>query len=211
MMRTSWLWIGIGLLAIAIAVTLSYGEALREQLLRPILYELWLWELRLESLPFGLLWLLFLVLASLSVYIVTIDLVLQGRRRVATQENAIRLGPVKALSHKIELACQGELARWNVHRVLGDIAIGWIALREGITESEARRRLRAGEVLAELHETLRLEFPASPAQRGWLWLSERLLPVSPASKRHRLQELSQLTQILENFSRETYERTKDRR
>jgi hypothetical protein len=211
MTRKKWLWIGIGLLAFAIAVTLSYGEALREQLLRPILYELWLWELRLESLPFGLIWLLFLVLASLSVYRATIDVVFQGRRRVATQENATRLGPVKTLSHKIELACQGELARWNVHRVLSDIAIGWIALREGVTESEARRRLRAGEILAELHEALRLEFPASPAQRGWWWLSERLLPVSPDSKRRRLQELSQLTQILENFSGETYERTHDRR
>lgn len=193
------------------AVTLSYGEALREQLLRPILYELWLWELRLESLPFGLIWLLFLVLASLSVYIVTIDLVFQGRRRVANQEKATRLSPVKALSHKIELACQGELARWNVHRVLGDIAISWIALREGTTEGEARRRLRAGEVLAELHEALCLEFPASPARRGWLWLSERLLPVSPAFKRRRLQELSQLTRIVENFSGETYESTHDRR
>jgi hypothetical protein len=45
-MRKRLLWIGLVLIALAVTLTVIYGEELREQLLRPLLYELWLWELR---------------------------------------------------------------------------------------------------------------------------------------------------------------------
>jgi hypothetical protein len=177
---------------------------LREQLVRPIVYELWLWGLRLESLPFNLIWLFFLVLASLSVYVAVIDLALKGRRRSTSFETELREGPLRVLAHKIELACHGELARWNVHRALGDVAINWVALHHGINEGEARQRFKNKEVLSELHRALTLEFPSSPTRRGWLWVSGRLLALSPAQKRHRLQELAHLIHILEDFAGEAY-------
>jgi hypothetical protein len=34
-MTRRWLWIGMGLIALAGVLTFAYGEALREQLLRP--------------------------------------------------------------------------------------------------------------------------------------------------------------------------------
>jgi hypothetical protein len=210
-MRTKWLWIGLALIALAVALTLAYGDVLREQLLRSIVYELWLWQLRLESLPFGLVWMVFLVMGSLGVYYTIIALVLHGRRRAAQHEHSSHAGLVQSLAHKIELACHGELARWNLHRVLSDIAIQWIMVRQGLIESEARRRFRAGEVLVELRDALTLEFPASPARRGWLWLSERFPPLRPAQKERRLQELSQLTSIVEQFAGEAYESARDRR
>lgn len=116
---------------------------------------------------------------------------------------------MQRLAHAIELACQGELARWNVHRVLSDIALQWIMLREGLTESEARQRFRAGEVLRDLRDALDLEFPASPGR--WRRVSERLLPIRPAQREHRLQELSRLTRIIEHFAGEAYEGTSSHR
>lgn len=210
-MRRRWLLLGLALLALTITLTLIYGEVVRERVLRPLLYELWLWELRLASLPFGLIWVLFLVIGGLSAYMVILDLLIQGRQRASSEEKAVRVAPVQALAHKIWLACQGELARWNIHRVLSDIAIQWIMLREGLTESEARQRFRAGEVLVELRDALDLEFPASSARRGWLWLSERFLPIRPAQRARRLQELSQLTHIVEHFAGEAYESTRSGR
>ncbi len=210
MTRRRRIYIGLGLIALAGALTLLFGEALREQFLRYVLYELWLWELRLASLPFGLVWMLFLVVGSLGVYMIILDLVLQGRMRAASQEKIFRTGPVQSLAQKIGLACQGELARWNVHRLVSDIAIQWVALHEEISESEARRRFQSGAILSDLREALDLEFPRSAARRGWLWLSGRL-PASPAQRRRRLEEISQLTDILEHFAGEAYERTRDRR
>lgn len=206
-MRRRWLLIACAFVALAITLTIMYGDVLREQVLRLLLYELWLWGLRLASLPFGLIWMLFLIIGSLSAYVVILDLLIQGRQRASVEEKTIRLSPVQAMARKIELACQGELARWNVHRVLSDIAIQWIMLRGRLTESEARRRFRAGEVLVELRDALDLEFPASSARRGWLWLSERFLPIRPAQRARRLRELSQLIDILEHFAREAYEST----
>lgn len=200
------MWIGLGVIALAAALTLIYGEVLRERLLRSILYELWLWELRLASLPFGLVWMLFLVIGSLGVYMTILDLVLQGRTRAALQERVLRAGPVQSLAHKIELACHGELARWNVHRLISDIALRWVVLRAGVGEGEARRRF--AEIFPELHGALDLEFPKSATRRGWLWLSERL---SFTQRTHRLEEIAQLTHILEEFAGEAYDRTGDRR
>jgi hypothetical protein len=183
-------------------LTVAYGEALREQLLRPLLYELWLWELRVASLPVGLVWMIFLIVGSLGVYMTVLDLVLQGRRHSPSQESISPVGPVQALAHRIGLACQGELARWNVHRLIGDIAIRWVALRAETGEIEARRRF--GEICPELHNALDLEFPRSATRRSWLWLSAHL-PISPQQKRARLREISRLTEILESFAGEAYE------
>ncbi len=206
-MRRRWLVLGLALVVLAATLTSISGEVLSERLLRPLLYELWLWELRLESLPFGLIWMLFLVIGALSVYVVILDLLIRGRHRASAEEKVIRSGPVQALARKIELACQGELGRWNVHRLLSDIALRWIMVREGLIEGEARRRLRAGEVLVELRDALDLEFPASAARRGWLWLSQRLLLIRPAQRERRLHELAQLTDIIEHFAGEAYEQS----
>lgn len=203
-----WVWIGLGVIALAVALTLIYGEVLRERLLRYILYELWLWELRLASLPFGLVWMLFLVIGSLGVYMTILDLVLRGRTRAALQEKVLRTGPVQSLAHKIELACHGELARWNVHRLVSDIALQWIVLRAGVGEGEARRRF--AEIFPQLHGALDLEFPTSETQRSWLWLSEHL-PMSFTQRKRRLEEIAQLTHILEDFAGEAYDRTDDHR
>ncbi len=207
-MRRRWLVLGLTLIFfLTLTLTIMYGEVLRERVLRPLLYELWLWELRLASLPFGLIWMVFLVIGSLSVYIVILDLLIRGRHRASDEEKVIRPGPVEALARKIELACQGELARWNVHRLLGDIALQWIMVRQGLIEGEARRRFRAGEVLVELRDALDLEFPASAARRGWLWVSERFLPTRRTQRERRLQELWQLTHIVEHFAGEAYEKS----
>ncbi|MCL6641801.1 MAG: hypothetical protein K6T71_00545 [Candidatus Bipolaricaulota bacterium] len=207
-MRKHLLWIGLTLVALAATLTVIYGEALREQLLRPLLYELWLWGLRLGSLPFALIWLVFLLVGSLGVYMTILDLVLHGRTRTPPQESISPTGPVQALAHRIELACHGELARWNVHRVVGEIAIRWIMLRHGMSESEARWRFR--EIFPELYSELDLEFPRSATQRSWLWLSAHL-PISPQQRRARLREISRLTELLENFAGEAYESTRSHR
>jgi hypothetical protein len=207
-MRKHWLWIGLAIITLAAMLTVLYGEALREQLLRPLLYELWLWELRVASLPFGLIWMIFLLVGSLGVYMTILDLVLHGRTRTPIQEGISPVGPVQALAHRIELACQGELARWNVHRLIGDIAIHWVALRTETGELEARRRF--GEIFPELYNALDLEFPRSATRRSWLWLSAHL-PISPQQRRARLHEISRLTGILESFAGEAYESTRGHR
>ncbi len=205
-MTRRWLWMGIGLSALVLAgvLTLVYGEALREKLLRPLLYELWLWELRVASLPFGLIWMIFVVVGSLGVYMTILDLVLRGRTRAPSQEGISPVGPVQALAHRIELACQGELARWNVHRAVGDIAIRWIMLRHGMSESGARQHFQ--EIFPELYSELDLEFPRSAARRSWLWLGAHL-PIGSQQKRGRLREISHLTELLESFTGEAYEST----
>lgn len=199
MTQKRWFLLGILLVACAVALTLVYEEALREHVLRPMLYELWLWGLRLGSLT-NLIWFIFLVIASLSVYMSVIDGVILGRSPAESPETASRLGPVATLGHKIKLACQGELARWNMHRILSDVAISLIALRESVTEGEARQYLKNGDILSELR--LSFEFPV-PATR-WAWLSGRLAALNPVQRRSRLQEIAYLVEVLERFAEEGY-------
>ncbi|MCS7197850.1 MAG: hypothetical protein NZ930_04125 [Candidatus Bipolaricaulota bacterium] len=208
MTRRRWISLGLGLITLATIITLIYGEALREQLLRYLVYEVWVWGVRMASLPLGLVWMLFVIGGSLGVYMTILDLVLHGRKRAASSAKVLRAGPVQTLVHKIELACHGELGRWNLHRFVGEIAVQWVALREGISEHEARRRFQVGAVLPDLRTALDLEFPRFAGRQGWLWVSGRL---NPRERRRRLEELSRLTDILERFAGEAYEGARDRR
>lgn len=140
-------------------LTVLYGEPLREHVLRPVLYRLWLAWLQLQGLPFDPIWAIFVGLAVLTVYLGVIDLFFHTDARPTRPQSASAVSPLLALARKVKLGAHGELARWNLYRDLGNLAISWIALHDNVSESEARRRLHSGYSLGHLRERLTLDFP----------------------------------------------------
>ncbi|MDW8141429.1 MAG: hypothetical protein RMJ90_03985, partial [Candidatus Bipolaricaulota bacterium] len=120
----------------ALLLTLLYGELLREHLLRPVLYRLWLLWLQLHGLPFDPIWVIFIGLAALAVYLGIIDLLLPSDSSRISAQKPLSTGPVLALARQIKLSAHGELARWNLCHHLSNLVIAWIALHDNVPESE---------------------------------------------------------------------------
>ncbi len=180
-----WLWIAA--VGVSLLLTVIYGEALHEQVLRPLLYGLWLLWLRLQELPFAHIWAVFLVIAALAVYLRVTDLLLKRDSKSASLKIPRTEGLISSLSRKISLSSRGALARWNLHRDLGQLAIDWIALHDNISASEARRRFHAGQTLGHLHDVLLLDFP-DPGKKYRL------------AKKTYLRELTEVIEELESFA-----------
>lgn len=173
----------------SLLLTVIYGEALREQVIRPLLYGLWLLWLRLQGLPFDPIWAVFLGIAALAVYLGVIDLFLRTDSQRTPQQRFSSPGPIWSLSRKIRLSSKGDLARWNLHRDLRQLAIDWIALHDNISASEARRRFHAGQTLGHLQEVLLLDFP-DPEKK----------PARRLSKKTYLRDLAKVLEELEIFA-----------
>lgn len=184
-------WLGVFAIVLGSALWLTaiYGELLREQVLRPVLYGLWLLWLRLQGLPFDPIWLVFITLATLAIYLAVTDLFFKSIPERAVKTKLLAGGPLRALAHKIKLSCAGDLTRWNLHRTLGDLTIDWIALHRNCSEREARRRFQAGYILPQLGQALALDFPDP----------DRKLPTKK-TKEDQLQELANLIEQLEDFA-----------
>lgn len=180
----------VGVLIIgALLLTLLYGDFLHEQVLRPFFYGLWLFWLRLQGLPFDPIWAVFLGIAALAVYLGVMDLLAKTDSKSAPPERPSAEGSIASLSRKIRLGSKGDLARWNLHRDLGQLAIDWIALHDNISASEARRRFHAGQTLGHLQETLLLDFP-NPEKK----------PARRRSKKTYLRDLAKVLEELEIFA-----------
>ncbi|MCI2430039.1 hypothetical protein LM602_08155 [Candidatus Acetothermia bacterium] len=172
----------------ALLLTVLYGDQLREQVLRPFLYGLWLLWLRMQGLPFEPIWALFIGLAALAVYLGVVDLFFQKDPPKARQQRESTTGPILSLARKIRLGAHGDLARWNLYRDLGNLAIRWIALHEDVSESEARRRFHSGhQSLEHLRELLTLDFPDPDRPRRRL------------AKKNYLRDLDSVITALEDF------------
>lgn len=184
-------WVGIAAIFIvgSLLLTVIYGGTLREQVLRPFLYGLWLLWLRLQGLPFDPIWVAFLGIAALAVYLGIMDLLAKTDSKSAPPKRPSAEGFISSLSRKIRLGSKGDLARWNLHRDLGQLAIDWIALHDNISASEARRRFHAGQTLGHLQETLLLDFP-NPEKK----------PARRRSKKTYLRDLAKVLEELEIFA-----------
>jgi hypothetical protein len=146
MMRNRLILIGLGLLLAGLLAILLKG-LMQEAIIQPLLYQLWILRLYIDSIPQLVLWVLFIGVALLIA-----GSSLLARRRQTELGRAVeleRLGQVAAWAEQVRLATgqkgyfQGRLARR-----LGQIALEVLSQNKRQPSEAIREELKAGQLEA---------------------------------------------------------------
>ena len=168
-MRNRLLLIALALSAL-LAMALLIEGFVRDVLVVPLLYAVWIARLFWDSIPQGLLWAAFVlvVVASAARSIVT----QRPMRHVRTEETE-RRGRVEEWASLVNLAQQGDFSRWRLAQRLGQLALEVLPEQDLLASKRSVRRLQS--------ETL--DIP--PAIRAYLQA-----PMPMARSRRRLRAAS---------------------
>lgn len=172
--RSKLLFLGLGLLLAAL-LALVLRDFMRESVVVPLLYGLWIARLYIESLPQTLFWALLIIAA-----LVIAGGSLIGRRKPRAKARAIEgepKGRVTQWALRIRLGTQGDYFRARLARRLGQLALATLAHRQHRPMEEIREMIESGELdgpkeiaaylqagLARDRSTLRRE-----AASSWPW------------------------------------------
>jgi len=166
------LFLGLALAA-AIGLAVLLRDLVREALVEPLAYLLWLVRLELESLPQAIAW----------VALIVIGLLLAGRSLVAGAAPARRAAPgerdyagqVEATVRWLNLTTHGDYYKWRLAQRLSELALEALAQREQIGVEEARRRLDDGrldvppDIRAYLQAGLQPDYFGRLPRPRWRW------------------------------------------
>ncbi len=130
-----------GLVLLALMALLVRGFV-REIIVVPLLYGLWITGLILQSAPQFLLWSLFILVALIAASRSVMAPRLSVRRRRQGASHTGRLGEWAML---IDLARDDALTRWRLAHRLEELAIQTLAEHERAPADQVRQRLRNGK------------------------------------------------------------------
>ena len=154
-------------------LSLVFRDFVREAIVTPVAYAVWIVGLLIESLPQAILWTFFL---AIVLFMAIGSLITRPKPAgKAGSVGADRRGQVEVLARRIDLAAGGYYFRWHLARRLRDLAVDAIAYRQRLTHEQVQQQLEAGT----------LDMP--PAIRAYFQAELTLGPVSRMSDlRHRL-------------------------
>jgi len=171
--KRSVLILGLGLLLLLAAPLVVVFRDLGRLVTAEAIYLAWMVRLFVEGLPQLGLW-----VALLALILATALSNFARRLRSLSGDDGVRLaeapGQVWALSRWIHRATLGDYARWTLHHHLEGLAWEVMAVRQGSTPWELKRRFRAGElavdpeVAAFLESAGRRRFRPASGPRAWL-------------------------------------------
>ena len=131
-------------LAVSLSLAVLFKDLVRETLVEPLAYLVWLVRLELESLPQPILWIALMV----------VGLLLAGRSLIASSAPARRTlpgargyaGQVETIARWLSLTTHGEYYKWRLAQRLGEITLDALAQRDQISVEQARQQLDAGQL-----------------------------------------------------------------
>ena len=136
--------LALGLLAAAVLVFVL-RDFIRDSIVIPLAYNIWLLRLKLESLPHIIPWALLIVV-----------LLLFARRTLSTQRSAQRRRPpplllrrrgrVEVWSNWLRMTARGDYFQWNLAQQLTHLTIETLAHLENISTESMRRRVLEGRI-----------------------------------------------------------------
>lgn len=156
-MKKRW-WLAGVVLLLAIPLVWLLRDFTRDVILSRVLHIAWEVGIVLNSLPQEPLWMLLVVLV---LYIALVSLVVRKRTQSERLPSMLdRVGRLRYLARRIELAAEGVYFRWDLARHLGSIIVAALAHRQGISRGEVRLALRKGHLDApdEIQGYLRAGF-----------------------------------------------------
>ncbi|MFO7916952.1 MAG: hypothetical protein R6V13_02595 [Anaerolineae bacterium] len=139
------------LLTIPLAILLSQNLRgfVRDLVVMPLLYILWIGRLLLQSIPQSFLWIIFLIFAILTTMRSLIGH--QGRAQTRHDLEKGRQGRVKELARRIELAEQSDYFHYQIARRLDTLVV------ETVSNSKRRTPEQVEQALDELDAPLEVK------------------------------------------------------
>lgn len=182
-------------LALLLTVLLTWilQDFVRETLVDPILYIIWIVQLAVGMLSQALIWavflLIFLFLAIRSLWQIS-----PAATKTHTPETR-RRGRVGVWQRWIDLASRDRYSKWRLARHLGDLSVDVLAHESRLTPEEVREQVSAGQLTAK-PEVLNYLSAAVSTQtlRDYITLDERRFG-TPTSRLDI--DLEQIAQFLE--------------
>ncbi len=154
-------WLALGFATVPVVVlALAMEGFVREVIVLPLFYIVWIGQLLFESIPQFILWALLVALAAvLAARSLWSPLVIP--RREGQEGN--RAGHVGEWAGLLDQAKRDDLSRWRMAQRLGQVAVEVIADRERLTTRETRRRIERGslEVPPEIRSYLQARMRTS--------------------------------------------------
>ena len=172
--------IGLGLL-LTLLLVLALRDVVREVIVIPLLYVLWMGRLMLRSVPQVLCWSVFLIAAF---FVALLSLAQwEGPRRALRATTRSSSGQVAAWAKRIRLMARGGYTGWYFGQHVEKLIVAVLAYRERLSTRETRRRIKAGDLDAPPEVRAYFRIVLLPSRNRWRigsLLRFRLRPVRRA-------------------------------
>ena len=162
--RTRLLSFGFALLAI-VAIMAATEGFVREVIVLPLLYLVWIGQLLFESIPQYVVWNAFVALAAL---LAARSFRAPPGAPTHASVAALPSGRIEGWAAMLDQAKRDDLSRWRVAQRLGQLTVEVLADRERLTARETRRRLERGnlDIPPEIRSYLQVRMRTSNRRRA---------------------------------------------
>jgi hypothetical protein len=156
--------IGSGLL-LTVLLVVALGDVVRELIVIPLLYVLWMGRLLLRSVPQVLFWSAFLIVACFLAF----GSLAQGERARPDPHPAAgsSSGQVSVWARRIHLMTRGGYTGWYFGQHMERLIVAVLAYRERLSTRETRRRMKAGELESPPEVRAYFDVAMMPSRRRW--------------------------------------------
>ena len=156
----------IGLvLLLTVPLVLALRDVVREVIVIPLLYVLWMGRLLLRSLPQVLCWSVFLIVA----FLLALGSLAQweGPRRTPRAATGRSSGQVAVWAKRIRLMARGGYTGWYFGRHVEKLIVAVLAYRERLSIREIRRRIKVGDLEAPPEVRAYFGIVLLPSRHRW--------------------------------------------
>jgi hypothetical protein len=156
--------VGLTLL-VTVLLVLTFRNVVREVIVIPLLYVLWMGRLLLRSVPQTLFWFAFVVVA----FFLALGSLARGKRPLPQPHPVGRRfsGQVDVWAKWIRLMAAGGYTGWYFGQHVEKLIVAVLAYRERLSARETRRRIKAGDLEVPPEVQAYLGIVLLPSRRGW--------------------------------------------
>ena len=135
----------ISILSIVAIVVFLIKDAVREVVIKPVLYIIWLLSLLIRAVPQQLLWSLIILLGAYIFLSKVLDIRL--KEDISQNEIVVYQSRLDKWKDWIELAIQGDYFKKKLFNEIGDVIVDSVAFKEQLDKREVLIKIRSGEII----------------------------------------------------------------
>lgn len=157
------IWVFVAILAVASISAFIFRDFIKEELLVPIVYALWIAQLYIESVPQVFVWIFLIIIVAILLAKGLLRMPKSGRSRGILHHR--RMGPVETWLEWIDRAKRGRYFRSRLARRLAELTIDSLAFEKRISEQDIERGLQHG--VLDIPEDLQHYLQRGLARESW--------------------------------------------
>jgi hypothetical protein len=158
--------VAVGLvLLLTVLLVLALRDVVREVIVIPLLYVLWMGQLLLRSVPQALFWFAFVIVA----FFLALGSLVRGKSPPPEPHPVGRRfsGQVSAWAKRVRLMAAGGYTGWYFGQHVEKLIVTVLAYRERLSTGETRRRIKAGDLEVPPEVQAYFGIVLMPSRRRW--------------------------------------------